>query len=82
MRRLYRVLHIYSLGFHQVVADITSKAAAQQQLLPAVWKAFLQLWEEALQVRCFKMCNNYAIAYVQGQGPVVKFRRTRNDIVV
>ena len=54
MQRLYRVLHIYSLGFHQIVADITSKATAQQQLLPAIWKAFLQLWEEALEVRSFR----------------------------
>lgn len=49
-KRLYRVLHIYSFGFQQVVSDITSKAAARQQLLAAVWKSFLQLWEEALQV--------------------------------
>ena len=52
MQRLYRVLHIYSLGFQQVVADITARAQNRQQLLPAIWTAFSQLWEEALQVLC------------------------------
>ena len=51
-QRLYRALHIYSLGFQQVVADITARAHNRQQLLPSIWKAFSQLWEEALQV-CF-----------------------------
>lgn len=50
VQRLYRVLHVYSLGFHQAVSQLTSKAQAQHKLLPAVWKAFLQLWEETLQV--------------------------------
>ena len=61
VNRLYRVLHIYSLGFHQVMSEITSKAEDRQQLLSGVWKAFLQLWEEALQVQCAS--SGYASAF-------------------
>ena len=50
VKRLYRVLHIYSLGFHEVVDDVCMHAAQRQQLLLAVWKAFSQLWQDALQV--------------------------------
>lgn len=48
--RLYRILHIYSLGFHQVVVEVTLHAAQRQPLLLAIWKAFSQLWQDALQV--------------------------------
>ncbi|KAL3138922.1 hypothetical protein ABBQ32_005739 [Trebouxia sp. C0010 RCD-2024] len=48
--RLYRILHIYSLGFHQVVAEVTLHAAQRQSLLLAIWKALSQLWQDALQV--------------------------------
>ena len=50
VQRLYRVLHIYSLGFQQVVAELCLHAAQRQQLLLAVWKAFSQLWQGALKV--------------------------------
>jgi hypothetical protein len=50
VQRLYRVVHIYSLGFHQVIQDITLHAMERRQLLCSVWKAFSQLWEDALQV--------------------------------
>lgn len=50
VKRLYRILHIYSLGFHQVVGEVCLHAAERQQLLLAVWKAFSQLWQDALQV--------------------------------
>lgn len=48
--RLYRILHIYSLGFHQVVGEVTLHADHRQPLLLAVWRAFSQLWQDALQV--------------------------------
>ncbi|DBA83749.1 TPA: hypothetical protein ACH3X1_006280 [Trebouxia sp. C0004] len=50
LQRLYRVVHIYSLGFHQVIEEITLHAMERRQLLCSVWKAFSQLWEDALQV--------------------------------
>ena len=50
VKRLYRILHIYSLGFHQVVGEVCLHAVQRQQLLLAVWKAFSQLWQDALQV--------------------------------
>ena len=50
VQRLYRLLHIYSLGFHQVVGEVTLHASERRQLLQTVWKAFIQLWEDALQV--------------------------------
>jgi len=50
VQRLYRVVHIYSLGFHQVIQEITLHAMERRQLLCSVWKAFSQLWEDALQV--------------------------------
>ncbi len=43
-------MHIYSLGFHQVVQDITLHAMERRDLLCSVWKAFSHLWEDALQV--------------------------------
>ncbi|DBA72088.1 TPA: hypothetical protein ACH3X2_010813 [Trebouxia sp. C0005] len=50
VQRLYRVMHIYSLRFHQVIDEITLHAMERRQLLCSVWKAFSQLWEDALQV--------------------------------
>jgi len=50
VQHLYRVVHIYSLGFHQVIEEITLHAMERRQLLCSVWKAFSQLWEDALQV--------------------------------
>ena len=64
VQRLYRALHIYSLGFHQVVADITLHATDRHQLLMLIWKAFLQLWEEALQVGQSTLLLQVNIHYV------------------
>lgn len=38
-------------GFHEAVLRHTEKAAGRQQLLEAVWKGFVLLWTEALNVR-------------------------------
>ena len=50
VKRLYRILHVYSLGLHQMLLEVCLHAADRQKLLRAVWKAFSQLWQDALQV--------------------------------
>ena len=38
------------LGVFQVLGEVALHATDRRQLLTSVWKAFAQLWEEALQV--------------------------------
>lgn len=48
--RLYLVLYLYSVGFCAALLEPTERARDREQLLEAVFKAFAQLWDEALGV--------------------------------
>eukprot|EP00232_Nephroselmis_pyriformis_P007423 CAMPEP_0182898824 /NCGR_PEP_ID=MMETSP0034_2-20130328/27718_1 /TAXON_ID=156128 /ORGANISM="Nephroselmis pyriformis, Strain CCMP717" /LENGTH=388 /DNA_ID=CAMNT_0025032815 /DNA_START=87 /DNA_END=1249 /DNA_ORIENTATION=- len=48
--RLYRVLRVYTIGFHELVYDLVANVKNRQDLLVNVWKMHKQLWETALQV--------------------------------
>lgn len=71
VKRLYRILHIYSLGFQQVVNEVCLHAAQRQQLLMAVWKAFSQLWQDALQVCRPVLCiQSLSAMFLLWSGPL------------
>eukprot|EP00887_Chlorella_sp_A99_P007782 scaffold20.g7782.t1 len=50
VRRLYRSMQAFSLGFHQATVELTAHAAHRGALLAAVWRAYAMLWDSALQV--------------------------------
>ena len=49
--RLYRALRVYSLGFHEMTAEVLSKIThtdARRALLWDVWRFYAWLWEASL----------------------------------
>jgi len=44
-------LKVHCVGFHDAVVDLVQGTRHCYELLPCVWRAFVQLWDEALKVR-------------------------------
>ncbi len=47
---LYGLLHQHALGFQTAAQQATANARHREALMPAVWQAFAQLWDETVQV--------------------------------
>ena len=45
MFRLYRALRVYSLGFQEVLRDMTSPLESKHTLLADAWRFFGHLWD-------------------------------------
>ena len=50
VRRLFRTLQAFSLGFHQSIVELSAHARDRGLLLLAVWRSYAMLWDSALQV--------------------------------